>query len=141
MEFAAGGDLFDLVKSAAGSRLSEDRARSLFQQLIIGLDYTHSKGVANRDIKLENVLISAPGRHGEVKIADFGYSKHEHNSSARTTVGTTMYISPEIIIGRGSYNAKKADIWSLGVVLYCMLCGRFPFDPTSRNGEYGIALQ
>lgn len=101
--------------------------------------------MANRDLKLENVLLTNepyPGSGASIKICDFGYSKHEYNSSARTNVGTPMYMSPEIILG-GKYDAPCADIWSCGVMLYVMLCGRYPFDRSTPNyavrvmqGEY-----
>ena len=80
------------------------------------------QGVANRDLKLENLLLSSepssdPSAPAAVlKISDFGYSKHEYNSPARTGVGTLVYMSPEIILGGNRYDPKKADIWSAGIV-------------------------
>lgn len=125
--------------------MREDVARWIFQQLIFGLDYCHRKGVANRDIKLENVLLQSGARRPLVKLCDFGYSKHEDLDSAptwaslflvgflmdnsRSHVGTPDYMSPEIFkSGGGSYDAKKADLWSCGVVLYVMVVGKYPFS-------------
>ena len=72
------------------------------------------QGVANRDLKLENLLLD---RHGGkrplLKIADFGYSKHEMNSSAKTGVGTPVYMAPEVILGDNKYDAKVADVCCL----------------------------
>ncbi|KAK9918091.1 hypothetical protein WJX75_001144 [Coccomyxa subellipsoidea] len=132
MEYAQGGDLFNYTLGhRPHGRLAEQQARWIFQQLIIGLDYSHRRGVANRDLKLENLLLDRDGRDGTrplLKICDFGYSKHEQNSSAKTGVGTPVYMAPEVILGESKYDAKKADIWSCGVILYAMLYGKYPFD-------------
>mmetsp|Transcript_11502 Transcript_11502/g.34552 ORF Transcript_11502/g.34552 Transcript_11502/m.34552 type:complete len:348 (+) Transcript_11502:371-1414(+) len=132
MEYAAGGDMFKYICShRPHCRLLESQARWIFQQLITGLDYCHLKGVANRDLKLENLLLDRNGADGSrplLKICDFGYSKHEQNSSAKTGVGTPIYMAPEIVYGGNRYDAKKADIWSCGVILYAMLFGCYPFS-------------
>lgn len=132
MEYARGGDLFNYtMRHGPHGRLVEQQARWIFQQLIIGLDYCHRRGVANRDLKLENLLLDHDGRDGIrplLKICDFGYSKHEMSSSAKSGVGTPVYMAPEVILGDNHYNAKKADIWSCGVILYSMLFGKYPFN-------------
>ena len=67
------------------------------------------QGIANRDLKLENLLLDRDGRDGTrplLKICDFGYSKHEMNSSAKTGVGTPVYMAPEVILGDSKYDAK-----------------------------------
>lgn len=132
MEYAPGGDLFTYVtEKHPNGKLREDQARWVFQQLVIGLDYCHKRGVANRDLKLENLLLDQDGSNGFkplLKICDFGFSKHESNSTAKTSVGTALYMAPEVLIGCSKYDAKTADIWSCGIVLYAMLCGRYPFD-------------
>ena len=75
MEYASGGELFDRVLT--NGRMQEDEARYFFQQLISGVDYCHSKGVAHRDLKLENALIdNSHNNTPRLKICDFGYSKH-----------------------------------------------------------------
>mmetsp|Transcript_32449 Transcript_32449/g.58064 ORF Transcript_32449/g.58064 Transcript_32449/m.58064 type:complete len:345 (-) Transcript_32449:136-1170(-) len=125
MEYAAGGDLFDFVVSRNG--LAEDEARWFFQQLICAVDYMHHKGVVNRDIKLENSLLT---NHVKplLKICDFGYSKSDQNDSVpKSKVGTYLYVAPEVIAD-GNYNGKRADIWSCGVMLYAMLAGQYPFE-------------
>jgi serine/threonine-protein kinase SRK2 len=128
MEYASGGDLFSLVGLSKG--LSEADARWYFQQLIVSVDYCHRMGVANRDIKLENALLDANPRP-LLKICDFGYSKHENFQSAPgSRVGTPAYLAPEVILttkGK-TYNAKAADVWSCGVLLYIMLAGAYPFS-------------
>lgn len=132
MEYAQGGDLFNYTLGHRPmGRLAEQQARWIFQQLIIGLDYCHSRGIANRDLKLENLLLDRDGHDGTrplLKICDFGYSKHEMNSSAKSGVGTPAYMAPEVILADNHYDGKRADIWSCGIILYAILFGRYPFD-------------
>ena len=150
MEYASGGELFDRVLT--NGRMQEDEARYFFQQLISGVDYCHSKGVAHRDLKLENALIdNSHNNTPRLKICDFGYSKHSLIDSApKSAVGTPAYIAPEVLKRQGQYDGRAADVWSCGVTLYVMLCGRYPFedktDPKNfrktvkriLNGEYGF---
>eukprot|EP00210_Caulerpa_lentillifera_P004255 g4059.t1 len=128
MEYADREDLFRFVKDQG--RLREDLARWMFQQIIFGVDYCHRRGVANRDIKLENVLLKSGARRPLVKLCDFGYSKHEDwDSAPKSRVGTPDYMSPEIFHSKnGAYDGKKADLWSCGVVLYTMVVGQYPFS-------------
>jgi serine/threonine-protein kinase SRK2 len=145
MEFVGGGEVF--AKVAAQGRLPEREARRLFRQLVSGVGACHALGVAHRDLKLENALLTAdePAR---LKIADFGYSKVVGGngggglflpaSEAKSRVGTPAYIAPEVILspgggggggGAGTYDGRLADVWSLGVFLYVLLVGAYPFEP------------
>lgn len=149
LEYADKGDLFSYVKKRG--RLREDAARWFFQQIILAIDFCHKMGVVNRDIKLENILVSSmtSGKVTSkrfVKLSDFGFSKDETRHSApHTRLGTVMYIAPEVMTSKSneSYDAKKTDVWSAGVALYVMLAGRYPFlpesDPSSESGEeFGV---
>lgn len=130
MEYAPGGDLFSLVQQRGG--LAEDDARWFFQQVVIAIDYCHRLGVCSRDIKLENTLLDDSPRP-LVKLCDFGFSKDaNYHSAPGSRVGTPAYLAPEVIsAGGGSkYDGKMADIWSLGVLLYVMVCGAYPFRRT-----------
>ncbi|KAL4858759.1 Serine/threonine-protein kinase SAPK9 [Chlorella vulgaris] len=136
MEFADAGSLLTYLQKQPQKRLPEATARWLFQQLVIGLAYTHHRGVANRDLKLENLLLCSNGADAArplLKIGDFGYSKHDFNSSARTRCGTEVYMAPEVVCCTGKYDAKKADVWSIGVILYIMLAGGFPWTPGDND--------
>jgi serine/threonine-protein kinase SRK2 len=105
MEFAAGGDLFDRVR--AKGKLSEHEARWFFQQLICAVDYMHSKGVVNRDIKLENSLLT-DHRKPMLKVCDFGYSKNENKDSLpKSMVGTSSYFAPEVVMS-SAYDGKAS---------------------------------
>jgi len=123
MEFATGGDLLRYVRQRR--RLVEPTARDFFKQLLDGIAHIHDMSVVHRDIKLENLLLDS---FGCLKIADFGVAVvvkppgrrlHEH-------CGTPSYIAPEIMMEMG-YDGQPVDVWSAGVVLYAMLCGRVPF--------------
>ena len=135
MEFVPNGDMFNHVVSRRG--LPESEARWFFQQLVLGMDYCHRKGVCNRDIKLENtLLVLQPDKKPLVKMCDFGYSKHDQlDSIAASKVGTPGYTAPEVITaGNGGYDGKVADVWSAGVMLYTMLYARYPFErPEDKN--------
>lgn len=106
-------------------RLSEDGARWLFQQLIFGVDYIHRLNICNRDIKLDNILLDKSLRGQPewpiLKLCDWGYARADPTSNASSKVGTLSYMAPEVLQNNGGYSAKKADIWSCGVVLYAML--------------------
>lgn len=127
LEYVPGCDLLTYIQQKKG--ITEDVGRWFFQQLIIGLDYIHQMGVANRDIKLENTLLD-DRTWPLVKICDFGYSKGDVDSIPKSFVGTRPYLAPEVVscIKGNPYDGKKADIWSCGVVLYVMLVGAYPFD-------------
>jgi aurora kinase len=89
------------------------------------LQLLHKKHVIHRDIKPENILV---GLHGELKIADFGWSVHAPDNRRDTQCGTLDYLPPEIV-NRTSYNSK-VDLWSLGVLMYEFLVGEAPFEDT-----------
>eukprot|EP00210_Caulerpa_lentillifera_P000867 g838.t1 len=139
MEYAAGGNLKAYINKWKG--ISLNTARWFFQQLIVGLDYCHRQGVADRDIKLENVLVeNDEDEYPMLKICDFGYSKHEElNSLPCSLVGTPYYIAPEVIMreDKKPYNGKKADIWSCGVLLYAMVFNCYPFIKTEDIVAHG----
>ncbi|PRW59234.1 sulfur stress regulator [Chlorella sorokiniana] len=128
MEFVPNGDMFQYVVSRRG--LPESEARWFFQQLMLGMDYCHRKGVMSRDIKLENtLLVLQPDKKPLLKLCDFGYSKHDTlDSIAKSKVGTPGYTAPEVIQNIRGYDGKMADVWSAGVMLYTMLFARYPFE-------------
>ena len=105
-------------------------AKSVFKQLIEGIQYCHSKSILHRDIKLDNILLSS---NGEIKICDFGVSKLVKGDEKMTEqCGTPAYIAPEILLDRG-YQGFGIDIWSAGVVLYAMLYGTVPFKANNMS--------
>jgi serine/threonine protein kinase len=131
MELVRGGDLFEYIKSS--KCLTEDKACDIFLQLADALRYIHSKNIVHRDLKPENILVDkSSSNHPQVKITDFGASKFSDDgySTSHTRVGTEQYWAPEVQETnknkKKGYN-EKVDLWSLGVVLYVMLTGGYPF--------------
>lgn len=139
MEYAELGDLKSYVMRRSG--VHEDEARWFFQQIILALDFAFRMGIVNRDIKLDNLMLTSSGRPKSsplVKLGDFGLSKDiltSCQSGAKTQVGTVMYMAPEIIAGGTGqiYDAIRSDLWSCGVVLYTMLTGNYPFQRRSDS--------
>ncbi|KAH7886390.1 kinase-like domain-containing protein [Phlebopus sp. FC_14] len=119
----AGGELFNYI--VANGRMPEQRARRFFQQLISGIEYSHQLKIVHRDLKPENVLLDDDLN---VKIADFGLSNEiKDGDFLKTSCGSPNYAAPEVIRG-GLYTGPEIDVWSCGVILYVMLCGRLPFE-------------
>lgn len=145
MEYAAGGDLFDKIEADVG--VTEDIAQVYFYQLISGVSFMHSKGVAHRDLKPENILMSD---NGNLKLADFGMAtmfEYKNQRKLSTTMcGSPPYVAPEVLacgrVHRSSgevskYSAELVDIWSCGVILFVLLVGNTPWDePTSQSWEF-----
>ncbi|NP_001242199.1 CBL-interacting serine/threonine-protein kinase 1-like [Glycine max] len=126
LEYVNGGELFDII--ASKGKHIEGEGRKLFQQLIDGVSYCHTKGVFHRDLKLENVLVD---NKGNIKITDFGLSalpQHlREDGLLHTTCGSPNYVAPEVLANKG-YDGATSDTWSCGVILYVILPGHLPFD-------------
>lgn len=114
-----------------GRRLAEPEAKTVFRQVVTALEYLHSRGVAHRDIKLQNVLIT---EDLHVCLIDFGCATEgAMESKSGIYCGTLHYMAPEILQRRG-FKAAAADMWAAGVMLFCMLSGDFPFKAANdRN--------
>ncbi|KAF8621753.1 hypothetical protein AX15_007546 [Amanita polypyramis BW_CC] len=132
----AGGELFNYI--VHNGRLPEARARRFFQQIISGIEYSHRLKIVHRDLKPENVLLD-DGLN--VKIADFGLSNEISDGDFLTTsCGSPNYAAPEVIRG-GVYAGPEIDVWSSGVILYVMLCGRLPFEDDDVQVLFGKISQ
>jgi len=125
MEYIKGLDLITLMESRDGEALSEAATKEIFSQLMDALTHIHARGVAHRDIKLDNIMIDAQGK---VKLIDFGLCKTGGAEECNGRVGSNEYCAPEVYRTKQIYNGYQADIWSTGIVLYALLFGCFPFN-------------
>jgi len=125
LELIEGQELSEYL--LARKRLTEDEARRLFQQIIDGVEHCHSRKVAHRDLKLENILVD---NDNTVKIIDFGLAAEIHVGELLTKqCGSLHYVAPEIlsVTSSSGYDGPAVDVWSCGVVLFALLRGRLPF--------------
>ncbi|KDN52313.1 Pkinase-domain-containing protein [Tilletiaria anomala UBC 951] len=129
MEYVEGGELFDHL--VACGRLEVDSARAYFRQIMFGVDHCHSFNICHRDLKPENLLLSKD--KSQVKVADFGMAALQHSGRMlETSCGSPHYASPEIVSGR-AYVGTSTDIWSCGIILFALLCGKLPFDDPNMS--------
>ncbi|XP_075398364.1 serine/threonine-protein kinase SIK1 isoform X2 [Tenrec ecaudatus] len=131
-EFAKNGEMFDYLTS--NGHLSEEEARKKFWQILSAVEYCHSHHIVHRDLKTENLLLDS---NMDIKLADFGFGNfYKPGEALSTWCGSPPYAAPEVFEGK-EYEGPQLDIWSLGVVLYVLVCGSLPFDgpnlPTLRQ--------
>lgn len=125
-EIAYGGDLFDRVIEC--EKLDENQAREVIGSLVSAVAYLHANNIIHKDIKAENVLFkSKSNQNMKVLLADFGLAKIvDPNEKLQSFCGTLSYMAPEMLDRAGHDFAS--DMWSLGVLVYFVLCGYMPFD-------------
>uniref|UniRef100_A0A3P9QGA1 non-specific serine/threonine protein kinase n=1 Tax=Poecilia reticulata TaxID=8081 RepID=A0A3P9QGA1_POERE len=122
-EYAKNGEIFDYL--AKHGRLSELEARRKFWQILSAVEYCHNRNIVHRDLKAENLLLDG---HMNIKIADFGFANFfQPGEPLATWCGSPPYAAPEVFEGQ-QYEGPQLDIWSMGVVLYVLVCGALPFD-------------
>ncbi|KAJ7641628.1 Pkinase-domain-containing protein, partial [Roridomyces roridus] len=125
-DYVNGGQLLDFI--IAHGRLRERIARKFARQIASALDYCHRNNVVHRDLKIENILIS---QTGNIKIIDFGLSNLYNPASLLTTFCGSLYFAAPELLNAKLYTGPEVDIWSFGVVLYTLLCGKVPFEDES----------
>jgi serine/threonine protein kinase len=122
-EYVDGGQMLDYIISHG--KLKEKGARKFARQIASALDYCHANSIAHRDLKIENILIS---KEGDIKIIDFGLSNlYSPRSQLSTFCGSLYFAAPELLNAK-PYTGPEVDIWSFGIVLYVLVCGKVPFD-------------
>jgi serine/threonine protein kinase len=125
-EFVNGGQMLDYIISHG--RLKEKQARKFARQIASALDYCHRNSIVHRDLKIENILIS---KTGDIKIIDFGLSNlFSPRSQLKTFCGSLYFAAPELLQAK-QYTGPEVDVWSFGIVLYVLVCGKVPFDDQS----------
>jgi len=127
-ELMNGGELFDrIVKKEF---YSENDAQKVVRTLGTVIKFMHDQGIVHRDLKPENILLTDDSDDATIKIADFGFARPVA-AGLSTACGTPGYVAPEIINGRPY--GKSVDVWSLGVIIYILLCGYPPFYNTNQT--------
>ncbi|CAL1595272.1 unnamed protein product [Knipowitschia caucasica] len=130
MELAEGGDLYDYIQRHDRG-VAEGTAKRHFAQIVRAVSYCHQLHVVHRDLKPENVVFFP--QQGAVKLTDFGFSNwFQPGTMLATSCGSLAYSAPEILLGE-EYDAPAVDIWSLGVILYMLVCGVPPFHETNDS--------
>ncbi|KAJ3476577.1 hypothetical protein NLG97_g9088 [Lecanicillium saksenae] len=125
-EFVNGGQMLDYIISHG--KLKEKQARKFSRQIASALDYCHRNSIVHRDLKIENILIS---KTGDIKIIDFGLSNlFSPRGHLKTFCGSLYFAAPELLQAR-AYTGPEVDVWSFGIVLYVLVCGKVPFDDHS----------
>ncbi len=136
MALVNGGELLSYCFDAGP--LPEVQARQFFRDILAAVDYLHRKGIVHRDLKLENCLIDDLMR---IKLIDFGLANFYLNGTLKTSCGSADYAAPELFTS-SVYYGPPVDVWAMGVMLYSMVAGEFPFDDiqATLDGEYSWPL-
>ena len=138
LEFVSGCSLSTLLKRKINRKMEEFEANKIFRELLMALDYCHSKGVTHRDIKLENTLVD---QNNTVKLIDFGFATcFSNEKTVKMFCGTPSYMAPEIV-ARKEYIGPPVDIWAAGVLLYALITGNFPFRANCDKDLYRQILK
>lgn len=127
-EYVIGGELFRHLRKSG--RFSSETAKFYSAEIVLALEYLHSKDIIYRDLKPENILID---HRGYIKITDFGFAKKVVDRTW-TLCGTPEYLAPEIIQSKG--HSKSVDWWSLGILIFEMMAGYPPFYDDNHFGIY-----
>lgn len=121
MEHCAGKDLLEWILE--GKIQDDDMLKSIFSQILSAVCYLHSIGIAHGDIKAENVIMT---ESGVPKLTDFGYVHTQRWAGEDEKSGTIYYAAPELLTS-GIFDTQKADVWALGILLFAMKTGQFPY--------------
>ncbi|KAJ6445215.1 protein kinase [Purpureocillium lavendulum] len=129
LEYCSGDELYNYLLEHGP--LPVNKVQKIFAQLVGAVAYVHMQSCVHRDLKLENILFD---KHENVKLVDFGFTREYEGRTnhLQTFCGTICYAAPEMLRGE-KYAGEKVDVWSLGIILYALLCGELPFDDDDDN--------
>ncbi|KAG2294450.1 hypothetical protein Bca4012_004461 [Brassica carinata] len=138
MELCGGGELLDRIL-ARGGKYSEDDAKEVLIQILNVVAFCHLQGVVHRDLKPENFLYTSKEENSQLKVIDFGLSDFVRpHERLNDIVGSAYYVAPEVL--HRSYTTE-ADVWSIGVIAYILLCGSRPFWARTESGIFRAVLK
>ncbi|XP_019424037.1 PREDICTED: CDPK-related kinase 5-like isoform X1 [Lupinus angustifolius] len=138
MELCEGGELLDMILSKGG-KYTEDDAKAVMVQILNVVAFCHLQGVVHRDLKPENFLYASKDENSELKAIDFGLSDFVRpDERLNDIVGSAYYVAPEVL--HRSYTTE-ADVWSIGVMAYILLCGSRPFWARTESGIFRAVLK
>lgn len=129
MEYLSGDNLSKVISLKKHNKFVEKDMSMIFRQLLKALCFIHNRNIVHRDIKPENILFSQKDDFSTLKLIDFGLATSTM-AKDRKSCGSPYYMSPEIIDGKFS---PKSDLWSVGVIIYMMICGKVPFGGNNMN--------
>ena len=137
MEYIQGDSLYNLLKNNNNQKIhfKEKEIKKIILTLLKVVSFLHKKKIVHRDLKLENILFSIPNDYSSLKLIDFGLSSNFTLKKEKFIVGTPYYMSPEMIEGIYHY---KSDLWSIGVILYCLITGKYPFNGKDKNEVFSL---
>jgi len=138
MELCKGGELLDKIL-ARGGKYSEEDAKVVMRQILSVASFCHLQGVVHRDLKPENFLFTSKDESSDLKAIDFGLSDFvKPDERLNDIVGSAYYVAPEVL--HRSYGTE-ADMWSIGVIAYILLCGSRPFWARTESGIFRAVLK
>jgi len=130
MECISGGELFTHLRRAR--KFTDEQSKFYAAQIAAAFAHMHNKNIIHRDLKPENILLQP---NGYAKLTDFGFAKVlEPGTRTYTLCGTPEYIAPEVLLNKG--HGKPVDWWTLGILIYEMICGQPPFCDEDPMGIY-----
>ncbi|XFG12553.1 hypothetical protein AB1E19_016177 [Capra hircus] len=148
MECMEGGELFSRIQERGDQAFTEREAAEIMRDIGTAIQFLHSQNIAHRDVKPENLLYTSKDKDAVLKLTDFGFAKETTQNALQTPCYTPYYVAPEVL-GPEKYD-KSCDMWSLGVIMYILLCGFPPFYSNTgqaispgmkrriRLGQYGF---
>lgn len=138
-ELLKGGELLRRIRRK--SKFTEAEASLILRKLVSAVSFMHSRGVVHRDLKPENLLFTSDDDDADIKVVDFGFARlKQEKETMHTPCFTLHYAAPEVLNGDPEGYDENCDLWSLGVILYTMLCGRAPFHARSRDDSAAAVM-